>query len=243
MRTPSSKSSGRLANKRGYRTVRSRISMRLLTTLTSDISRLTNSNIGDTSDDESEVVAGICLLDRTIFVRPLTNIVLSIKTWAQQWTQVPVRPSYSDRTTSSERRPHDCPLRLPPVIPLIGTPQRERHQTPSPDLEGTQDEAQPGRVPGDDANVVPRRQRLISLAMIVISANVSALLPTRVDNVDTRNPCVIARGHLPQIRRAGRLNRPHDRYKKELPVLQQTWLRRSYFAPSTHIPHHATEHH
>jgi len=45
----------------------------------------------------------------------------------------------------------------------------------------------------------------------------------------------VIRGHLPLTQRAGRLNQPLI-LLKELPILKQTCLRRSYPVPSTHAP-------
>ena len=96
-----------------------------------NISCLTDSNIEDESDDKSDIVAGcvsicICCPNRYCPVHQDIQV--------QQLRPVTGRSTYYKRVPPLTRQPHTCLWRQPPLIPLIGCPQRELRQTPSTQL-------------------------------------------------------------------------------------------------------------
>ena len=131
-RTLNSRSSGHRVIIRGYHTA----SMIY-------ISRLTNNNIGDVLDGESNIVArcvSICIR------RPNKCCPVHQDTQVRRSTVVPCRLNDRDRMSIMERHPHNCPLRQPPVIPLIGTTQWKRGHPSNVGVEGfpRHDETWPG---------------------------------------------------------------------------------------------------
>ena len=104
-----------------------------------------------------------------------------------------------------------------------------------------------GRVPGDGANIVPGRRRLIAIAVIDVSMSVSTLLPTKADGVGCR--------HSPSRRDCLRpvASEPKDRSSKS--ATRSTGIKRNcascnrcgYAARTSRqgrsSPHCSTEHH
>ena len=158
-----------------------------------DILRLTVNNIGDVSDDESNIVAR-CV---SIYIgRPNKCCPVYQDTQVQRSTAVPCRLNSRDRMTIMERRPHNRPLRQPPVIPSSALPNGGGDIPRTLGLKDPQDKTRPGRVSGDGAIVISRSGRPIALATIDKSMNISALLPIGTHYIEG---CHLgtARGHLP----------------------------------------------
>ena len=194
-RTLNSRSSGHRVIIRGYHTA----SMIY-------ISRLTNNNIGDVLDGESNIVArcvSICIR------RPNKCCPVHQDTQVRRSTVVPCRLNDRDRMSIMERHPHNCPLRQPPVIPLSALPNGSGDIPRTLGLKDSQDTMRPGRVPGDGANLVPRSGRSIALATIDISMNISALPPIGINYIEEVFH-LGTRGHLPLTQGVYRLNRPPD---------------------------------
>ena len=158
-----------------------------------DILRLTVKNIGDVSDDESNIVAR-CV---SIYIgRPNKCCPVYQDTQVQRSTAVPCRLNSRDRMTIMERRPHNSPLRQLPVIPSSALPNGGGDIPRTLGLKDPQDKTRPGRVSGDGAIVISRSGRPIALATIDKSMNISALLPIGTHYIEG---CHLgtARGHLP----------------------------------------------
>jgi len=94
-----------------------------------DITRLTDSNIGDVSDDDEDVTTGciaICIC------RPDRNCPVHQDISEQHSPPVTMQSALHGSKTSTSRRPHQCPLKQPPVIPFVGTTRRGWQRNPSP---------------------------------------------------------------------------------------------------------------
>ena len=94
-------------------------------------------------DGESNIVArcvSICIR------RPNKCCPVHQDTQVRRSTVVPCRLNDRDRMSIMERHPHNCPLRQPPVIPLIGTTQWKRGHPSNVGVEGfpRHDETWPG---------------------------------------------------------------------------------------------------
>ena len=93
-----------------------------------DILHLTDSNIGDELDDESDVVArcvSICIC------HPNKNCPVHQDIQVQQPRRLNGRSTYYKKAPPSARHPHSYSLRQLPLIPLVGCPRWELRQTPS----------------------------------------------------------------------------------------------------------------
>ena len=84
-----------------------------------DISRLTDSNIGDVSDNESDIVArcvSICIC------RPNKNCPVHQDIQVQPLRRLNGRTIYYKKAPHAMQPPHSCSLRKLLLIPLIGCP-------------------------------------------------------------------------------------------------------------------------
>lgn len=131
-----------------------------------DIPRLTYSNIGDVSDEESDVVAG-CV--STCICRPNRY---GLVYWATQVRRL-TRHHAGPPTVLGPRRRNDA----------FTPPRRVQQRTPSA--------ACSLGIPKQGATGPRARRRcLIARAVVAASTNVSALLLTKADDIEARHPGV-----------------------------------------------------